>query len=95
MINSWKNSSDERFNLIKSLFKNSGWTEYLIDIFKALNPFSLSSWKQLPPFLSFLLFVSPSEDTAGILKFTSLAIIILEDKNTSEEISNYLKLTNF
>jgi hypothetical protein len=95
MINSWKNSSDEHFNLIKSLFKNSGWTECLIDIFKALNPFSLSSSKQLPPFLSFVSSVSPSEYTASILKFTSEIIILLKDENTPEEISNYLKLANF
>jgi hypothetical protein len=78
--------------LIKSLFKNSGWTECLIDIFKALKQFSLSSWKQLPLFLSFLSSVSPSEDTADILKDTSLAIMLLEDENTPEEVSNYLKL---
>jgi hypothetical protein len=81
--------------MIKSLFKNSGWTECLIDIFNALNPFSLSSWEQLPPFLSFLLFVSPSEDTARILKDTSEAVILLEDNNTPQEISNYFELTNF
>jgi hypothetical protein len=95
MINSWKNSSDKLFNLIKSLFRNSGWTECLINIFKALNPFSLSSSKQSPPFLSFLSSVSPSENTANILECTSEAIILLEDENTPEEVSNYLKLTNF
>jgi hypothetical protein len=95
IINSWKNSSDEHFSLIILLFKNSGWTECLIDIFKALNPFSLASSKQLPPFLSFLSSVCPSEYTACIPKFASEAIILLEGKNTPEEISNYLKLTNF
>jgi hypothetical protein len=95
IITLWNISSDEHFNLIKSLFKNSGWTKCLIDISNALNPFSLSSSKQLPPFLSFLSSVSPSEDTADILRYTSKAIKLLEDKNTSEEISNYLKLTNF
>jgi hypothetical protein len=95
IIKSWKDLSDEHFNLIKSLFKDSGWTECLIDIFNALNPFSLSSSKQLPPFLSFLSSVSPSEDTTGILEFTSLAIVFLEDENTPKEISNYLKLANF
>jgi hypothetical protein len=95
IIESWKNSSDEHFNLIKSLFKNSGWTECLIDIFNILNPFSLSSSKQSPPFLFFLLYISPSKTTADILKNTSKAILLLEDENIPEEISNYLKLTNF
>jgi hypothetical protein len=95
IIQSWKKSSDEHFNLIKSLFKDSGWTECLINIFNALNPFSLSSLKQLPPFLSFLSSVSPSENTAYILKSASEAIVLLEDKNTPKEISNYLKLTDF
>jgi hypothetical protein len=80
---------------MKSLFKDSGWTKCVIDIFNALNPFSLSSLKQSPPFLSFLSSVSPCEYTAHILIFTSQAIILLEDKNTPEEISNYLKLTIF
>jgi hypothetical protein len=70
--------------LIKSLFKDSGWTECLINIFNALNPSSLSSSKLLPPFLSFLSSVSPSEDTADILKSTSESIILLEDENTPE-----------
>jgi hypothetical protein len=97
MINSWKSSSDEHFNLIKSLFKNLGWTEYLIDIFRVLNPFSISFSKQqlLPPFLSLLSSVSPSKDIPDILKCTSEAIILLEDENTPEEISNYFKSTNF
>jgi hypothetical protein len=60
-----------------------------------LNPFSLSSSKQLPPFLSFLSSVSPSEDTANILKDTSIAVMLLEDKNTPKEISNYFELTIF
>jgi hypothetical protein len=95
IIGTYKNSSDEHFNLIKSLFKDSGWTECLINIFNALNPFSLSSSKQLPPFLSFLSSVSPSEHTTNILKYTSEIIILVEDENTPEEISNYFKLTNF
>jgi hypothetical protein len=81
--------------LIKSLFKDSGWTEYLIDIFNALNPSSLSSSKQSLPFFSFLSSVSPSEITTSILKDTSKAVMLLEDKNTPQEISNYLKLTVF
>jgi hypothetical protein len=81
--------------LIKSLFKDSGWTECLIDIFNVLNPFSSSSSKQLPPFLSFLLSVSPSIDTADILKFTSKSILFLENENTPKEISQYVQLTNF
>jgi hypothetical protein len=76
--------SHEHFDLVKSLFKDSGWKECLIDIFNALNPFSLSSSS-----------VSPSEHTTHILKFTPEAIILLEDENTLEEISNFLKLTNF
>jgi hypothetical protein len=95
IINSCKNSSDEYFILIKSLFKDSGWTGCLIDIFNALNSFSSSSSKQPPPFLSFLLSVSPSEDTAYILKYSSLSISLLENKNTPKEISQYVQLTNF
>jgi hypothetical protein len=95
IINSWKNSSDEYFDLIKSLFKDSGWTECLIDIFNALNPFSSSSSKQLPPFLSFLLVVSPSKYTPNILKNTSKSISLLENENTPKEISQYIQLTNF
>jgi hypothetical protein len=60
-----------------------------------LNPFSLSSSKQFLPFLSFLSSLSPSEDIPDILKYTSKTIRLLENKNTPEEISNYLKLTNF
>jgi hypothetical protein len=71
IINTWKNSSDEHFNLIKSLFKDSS------------------------PFFSFLSTVSPSKDTPDILKFTSQAIILLENENIPEEISNYLKLISF
>jgi hypothetical protein len=56
-----------------------------------LNPSSSS--KQLPPFLFFLSSISPSEYSADILKWTSEAVILLEDENTPEEISNYLKLT--
>jgi hypothetical protein len=81
--------------LIKSLFKDSGWTECLIDIFNTLNSFSSSSSKQSPPFLSFLLSVSPSENTAKILKFTSESISLLENENTPKEISRYVQLTNF
>jgi hypothetical protein len=77
IINSWKNSSDENFDLIKPLFKDSGWTECLIDIFNALNPFSSSSSKQSPPFLSFLSSVSPSEDTTNILENISKSISLL------------------
>jgi hypothetical protein len=94
ITNSWKNSSDEYFDLLKSLFKDSGWTECLIDIFNALNPFSSSS-KQSPPFLSFLLSVSPSEVTTDILKYSSLSISLLENKNTPKEISQYIQSTNF
>jgi flagellin-specific chaperone FliS len=71
--------------LIKSLFKDSGWTINLIDIFNALNPFLLSSSKQLSPF---------SKNIQKILEYTSKSIILVEDENTPEEISNYLKLTN-
>jgi hypothetical protein len=80
--------------LIKSLFKDSGWTECLIDIFNALNPFSSSS-KQSSPFLSFLLSVSPSKHIANILEFTSKSISLLENGNTPKEISQYVQLTNF
>jgi hypothetical protein len=94
IIDSCNNSSGEYFNSIKSLFKESGWTECLIDIFNALNPFPSSS-KQSPPFLSFLLSVSPSEDIAEILKYSSLYISLLEDENTPKEISQFIQLTNF
>jgi uncharacterized membrane protein len=95
VINSWKNSNDEYFNLIKSLFKDSGWTECLINIFNVLNPFSSSSSKQLPPFLSFLLSVSLPKYTANILENISKSISLLENENTPKEISLYIQLTNF
>jgi hypothetical protein len=95
IIDSCKNSGDEYFDLIKSLFKDLGWTECLIDIFNTLNPFSSSSSKQPPTFLSFLLSVSPSENTAYILEFTSKSISLLENENTPKEISQYIQLTNF
>jgi hypothetical protein len=80
--------------LIKSLFKDSGWTECLIDISNVLNPFSSSS-KQPPPFLSFLLSVSSSENTADVLELTSKSILLLKNKNTPKEISQYIQLTKF
>jgi hypothetical protein len=92
IIKSCKNGSDEYLK-IKSLFKDSGWTECLIDIFNGLNPFSSS--KQLPPFLSFLLSVFPSEDTVNILKDISESISLLENENTPKKISQYIQLTNF
>jgi uncharacterized membrane protein len=91
IIGSWKNSSDEH-DLLKSLFRDSGWTECLIHIFNTLNPFSSSSLKELPPFLSFFSFVSLSDITSAILYYTSKSISLLEDENTPKETSKYIKI---
>jgi hypothetical protein len=45
-----------------------------------LNQSSLSSSKQLPPFLSFLSYVSPSKDTTDILKNISETIILIKNE---------------
>jgi hypothetical protein len=90
IINSWKNSNGEYFNLIKSLFKDLGWTKWLIDIFNTLNTFLSSSSKQSPPLLS----VSSSEDIINILEYSSVSILLLENENTPKEIFQYVQLTD-
>jgi hypothetical protein len=82
-----KNSSDEHFNLIKSLLKDSGWIECLFGIFNVLGSFSLSS-KRIPPFLSFLSSIFPSEIITDILNYVSSALLLLGD--ATEEIFNFL-----
>jgi hypothetical protein len=84
-------------DLIRSIFETSGWTEWLIHIFNALNVLSSSSRSSLslPPSLSFLSSVSPSEETDKITRCVAITIKKLCMTNTPEAVNKYLELTSF
>jgi hypothetical protein len=75
-------------DLIRSYFEKSGWTELLIHIFNALNDLSSSSHSHsdIPPSLFFLSSISPSEDTAKIVKSTAKTILMLLNSNTPKSV---------
>jgi hypothetical protein len=83
-------------DLGRSILNNSGWTEWLIRIFNALNPFSKSPClKSLPSPLSFLLSAPPSENLADVVKFSAAAVKIICKEDTPNNVKEYLELVSF
>jgi hypothetical protein len=80
------------FDLIRFHFEKSGWTEWLIHIFNVLNVLSSSPHSNIPPSLSFLSSISPSENTTYIVEITSKTIKMLLKSNTPKAVVEYLEL---
>jgi hypothetical protein len=91
--------NSEYWDKIKSIFRSSEWDVLLLNIFKFLNPFSSSppNEQEMPSSIFFLVSLPPSEDKVKleIINLSAKIIKNLYGENTPEEISNFLRLTDF